>query len=89
VQGKIDVAILWGPIGGYFAKQVKDVEVQVFPLRSEPGVRFDYSIAMGVRHGETAWRKRIEAVLDDVEVEIAQILREFGVPVENERGAPR
>ena len=89
VQGKIDVAILWGPIGGYFAKQVKDVELQVLPLKSEPGVRFDYSIAMGVRHGETAWQQRIEAVLADLEVEITQILREFGVPLVSEGGAPR
>lgn len=89
VQGKIDVAILWGPIGGYFAKQVKDVEVRVLPLKSEPGVRFDYAIAMGVRHGETEWRKRVEAVLEEVKVEIEQILLEFGVPLVKEGGVPR
>ena len=88
VQGKIDVAILWGPIGGYFAKRVKDIEVVVLPLKSEPGVRFDYAIAMGVRHGETEWRMRVEAVLDDAQVEVKQILREFGVPLVKEGGAP-
>ncbi len=80
-QGKIDVAILWGPIGGYFAKQVKDVEIKVLPLDSERGIRFDYAIAMGVRHGETEWRARVEAAIDDAGAEIKQILREFGVPL--------
>lgn len=87
VQGKIDVAILWGPIGGYFAKRAKDVEIAVIPLKSEPGVRFDYPIAMGVRHGETEWRARVDAVLGDAQIEISKILREFGVPVVKEGGA--
>ena len=89
VQGKIDVAILWGPIGGYFAKRVKDVEVKVLPLKSEPGVRFDYPIAMGVRHGETKWRARVQTVLDDAAIEIEQILRDFGVPLVKEGEAPK
>lgn len=88
VQGKIDAAILWGPIGGYFAKQVKDVEVKVLPLKSEPGIRFDYPIAMGVRHGESEWQERIEKVLDGAEVEVKQILRDFGVPLVREGGTP-
>ncbi len=89
VQGKIDVAILWGPIGGYFAKRVKDVEVKVLPLKSEPGVRFDYPIAMGVRHGETKWRARVQTVLDDAAIEIEQILRDFGVPLVKEGETPK
>jgi mxaJ protein len=88
VQGKIDVAILWGPIAGYFAKQVKDAVVEVVPLKSEPNVPFDYSIAMGVRHGETQWRDRVDAALDDLDVEIKKVLREFGVPLVDESGAP-
>ena len=50
-QGKIDAAIVWGPIAGYYAKRVRNVELAVIPLRSEPGVKFDYEIAMGVRYG--------------------------------------
>lgn len=88
VQGKIDVAILWGPIGGYFAKRAKNVDIEVLPLKSEPGILFDYPIAMGVRRGETKWRARLDAVLDDAQVEIKQILRDFGVPLVKEGGAP-
>jgi mxaJ protein len=88
VQGKIDAAILWGPIGGYFAKRAKDVEIEVLPLKSERGVRFDYPIAMGVRHGEPGWRATVQAVLDDAQIEIRQILRDYGVPLVKEGGAP-
>ena len=89
VQGKIDAAILWGPIGGYFASQSKEAEMTVLPLKSEPGVRFDYPIAMGVRHGEPGWRARVDRVLDEAADEIEQILREFGVPLVKEGGAPK
>ena len=53
-QGNIDAAVVWGPIAGYYAKRVRNVELAVIPLKSEPGVKFDYEIAMGVRQGERA-----------------------------------
>ncbi|MGH8678680.1 MAG: quinoprotein dehydrogenase-associated putative ABC transporter substrate-binding protein [Burkholderiales bacterium] len=89
VEGKIDAAIVWGPIGGYFAKRVKDVDLALVPLTSEPGVRFDYAIAMGVRHGEPKWRARIQKVLDEGRDEIQTVLREYGVPLVGEGGEPR
>ncbi len=88
VDGKIDAAIVWGPIGGYFAKQVKDAELAVVPLVSEPGVRFDYAVAMGVRHGEPAWLARIQQALDANRDAIDQVLRDYGVPRVDETGRP-
>ncbi len=89
VQRKIDVAVIWGPIGGYYAQRVKDRELVVVPLQSEPGVRFDYAIAMGVRHGEPQWRGRVQAVIDEAQTDIERILREYGVPLVDEGGKPR
>lgn len=86
-SGKIDAAIVWGPIGGFFAKRVRDAELAVIPLRSEPGVRFDYAISMGVRRGENEWRSRIEQAIDASRDEIAQVLREYNVPVVDASGA--
>jgi len=82
--GKIDVAIVWGPIAGYFAKRVKSPALTVVPMRSEPGVRFDYLMAMGVRYGEREWKQQIEALIDSRQAEIQAILREFGVPLVDE-----
>ena len=79
--GKIDVAIVWGPIAGYFAKQVKSPVLHVVPLHSEPGVRFDYEMAMGVRYGEPEWKKQVEALIDAKRPEIIAILKEYNVPL--------
>jgi mxaJ protein len=85
--GRIDVAIVWGPIAGYFAKRVHNPELVVVPLASEPGVRFDYPMAMGVRYGERAWKEQIETLIDKHRAEIAAILREYGVPLLDDDGA--
>jgi quinoprotein dehydrogenase-associated probable ABC transporter substrate-binding protein len=86
--GKIDAAVVWGPIGGFFAKRVTAAELVALPLKSEPGVRFDFGVAMGVRHGEQAWRDRIQATLDDSREDIDAILREYNIPVVDEKGEP-
>ena len=87
-QGKIDVAIVWGPIAGYYAKRVRNVELAVIPLRSEPGVKFDYEIAMGVRYGEPEWKATVQKLIGDNQRAITAILREYNVPLVNERGEP-
>jgi quinoprotein dehydrogenase-associated probable ABC transporter substrate-binding protein len=79
--GKIDAAIVWGPIAGFFAKRVQSRELVVVPMQSEPGVKFDFSMAMGVRYGEPAWKKEVEGLLEKKRPEILAILREFGVPL--------
>lgn len=80
-SGKIDAAIVWGPIAGYFAKKIKSPELQVVPLRSEPGVKFDYQMAMGVRYREPEWKATIESLIDKKRDEIDAILRDYGVPL--------
>ena len=79
--GKIDAAIVWGPIAGYFAKRIKSPALQVVPLKSEPGIKFDFQMAMGVRYGEREWKQQIEGLLESRQSEIQYILKEFGVPV--------
>ncbi len=82
--GKIDAAIVWGPIAGYFAKRVTSPALTVVPLRSEPGVKFDYEMAMGVRYGEREWKQQVEGLLESRKAEIGAILKEFGVPIVDE-----
>lgn len=87
--GKIDVAIVWGPIAGYFAKQVKSPVLRVVPMHSEPGVRFDYQMAMGVRYGEPEWKKQVEALIESKQPEIQAILKQYGVPLVDESYAAK
>ena len=87
-QGKIDAAIVWGPIGGYYAKRVRNVDLTLVPLKSEPGVKFDYEIAMGVRYGELEWKKVVDKLLADNQAAITGVLREYNVPLLDESGNP-
>jgi quinoprotein dehydrogenase-associated probable ABC transporter substrate-binding protein len=80
-QGKIDAAIVWGPIAGYFAQRVKSPQLTVIPLKSEPGVKLDYQMAMGVRFGEREWKQQIEGLIDSQAPAIQAILKEFNVPI--------
>jgi mxaJ protein len=83
-QGRIDAAIVWGPIAGYFARRVRTPELLVAPMKSEPGLPFDFSMAMGVRYGEPQWKKQIEDLITRHHGEILAILREYGVPLVEE-----
>jgi quinoprotein dehydrogenase-associated probable ABC transporter substrate-binding protein len=80
-SGKLDVAIVWGPIAGYFAQRVKTPALAVVPMKSEPGVKFDYQMAMGVRYGEREWKQQIEGLIESKRSEIQAILKEYGVPI--------
>ena len=81
VQGKVDVAVLWGPIAGFAATRVKEHEVAVIPMASEPGVQFDYQVAMGIRHGEPKWKQRIDGVIESALPQILDILRSYRIPI--------
>jgi len=85
-QGKIDAAIVWGPIAGYYAKRVRNVDLVLVPLKSEPGVKFDYEIAMGVRYGEREWKETIERLITENRTAILTILRDYNVPMIDDRG---
>jgi mxaJ protein len=80
-QGKIDAAIVWGPIAGFFARRVRSPELLVVPMKSEPGIPFDYAMAMGVRYGEAEWKQQIEGLIAKHRSEILGILRDYGVPL--------
>lgn len=85
-KGAIDAAIVWGPIAGFYAKRVKSPELVVIPLKSEPGIRFDYEMAMGVRYGEPAWKATIEKLIAENQLALTSILRDYNVPLIDESG---
>jgi quinoprotein dehydrogenase-associated probable ABC transporter substrate-binding protein len=84
--GAIDAAVVWGPIAGFFAKRISQPKIVVVPLPSEPGIKFDYEIAMGVRFGEQPWKATVERLIDQNRDRIEQILREYGVPLLDAQG---
>ena len=82
-KGEVDVALAWGPLGGYFAGR-EPVPLRVTPMRERgdgPGVPFVFAIAMGVRKGDTALVRRVGDVLDRRRGEVHRILEQYGVPL--------
>lgn len=84
-EGKIDVALVWGPIAGYAIKR-EGLPLRAVFLRPEPDApRMDYRVTMGVRPGEPEWRRRVNQALRRKQDAIAAVLAEYGVPVLDEQ----
>ena len=81
LAGELDAAILWGPIAGYFAARAEPVDVAVVPLRSEPGIQFEFAMAAGVRFGERERRAELESVMARTAAETAALFAEYHIPV--------
>ncbi len=86
-SGAIDAGMLWGPFAGYYIKH-DHLRLAMVRLREEPGMpRLAYHIAMGVRNNNPDWRRRINSEIIKNREEITAILRDYGVPLLDERGA--
>jgi mxaJ protein len=80
-KGEVDVALVWGPLAGYFAKS-SPVPLRVVPIspRSDGPLPYTFAIAMGVRKGEKAFRDTLDQVIVRRRAEIDRLLAEYGVP---------
>lgn len=81
-KGDIDLAIVWGPLAGYFAKQshvALDV-VPVTPQIDQPFLPFVFDISMGVRRGDPELRDQLEQVMEQRRADIDRILKDYRVP---------
>jgi mxaJ protein len=82
LAGTIDVAMVWGPIAGYFAKKkAAPIEIVLLEDRPESGNRFAFDISMGVKKGNKELKDRLEEALARKHDDIAHILEDFGVPL--------
>jgi mxaJ protein len=82
-DGRVDVAIAWGPLAGYFARRATvPLELApVTPQRDGPGVDFTFDIAMAVRRHDVRLRDALDGVLTRRRAEIRAILADYGVPL--------
>ncbi|HEY1724581.1 MAG TPA: quinoprotein dehydrogenase-associated putative ABC transporter substrate-binding protein [Steroidobacteraceae bacterium] len=81
-RGEIDVAVVWGPLAGYFAQRSPvRLRLEAVPADSEdPRLPMTYSIAVGVRSGNAALRDQVEQVLEHDKPTIDRLLRAYDVP---------
>jgi quinoprotein dehydrogenase-associated probable ABC transporter substrate-binding protein len=83
----IDVALLWGPIAGYYAKK-SSIPLTVTPLADESGARMSFRIGFGVRHSDQNWKRELNQFIAQNKSEIDKILIDAGVPMLEEGDKP-
>jgi mxaJ protein len=81
VSGTVDVAVVWGPVAGYFARQHPSPALELVPLDDDTSEAMTFEFSMGVKKGARELKTRLEAALDKREADIRKILEEYGVPL--------
>jgi mxaJ protein len=74
---QIDVAVVWGPLAGSFAR---DVQIAPVTPSSDAGLPFVFAISLGVRRGDVQRQRELDAVLVQRRAEVERILDAFRVP---------
>lgn len=82
-RGDVDVALVWGPLAGYFAAR------SPVPLRLEPVTPWmddmqwpmQFDVSVGVRRDNQRLLKEIDAVLDRRSGDIRRLLEAYHVPL--------
>lgn len=78
----VDVAIVWGPLAGYFARK-SAVPLEVTPIAADPrdpALPMTYSIGIGVRPQDHELRQKLDAELQRRQPQIRKLLASYGIP---------
>ncbi len=80
--GDVDVAMAWGPLAGYFARD-GDSSLVVTPVTPQidlPFLPMTFDIAMGVRQGDSTFAAQLDTIIDRRRGSIDSLLARYGVP---------
>ena len=82
-DGKIQMAVVWGPVAGRMARHAEEQgrELRVLPFDSTKQRRMAFSIALGVRHPDKELRNQLDVLLEQNRAEIDAILTRYKVPL--------
>jgi quinoprotein dehydrogenase-associated probable ABC transporter substrate-binding protein len=87
VAGNIDMAIVWGPIAGFLARQHTAFPAwRAAPFLPDQNIKFDYEISMGVRFGEKQWKETLDQWISGHQDQLQQILASYQVPLLDANG---
>jgi mxaJ protein len=81
VDKDVDLAIVWGPLAGYFAAKQNAI-LDIRPVEPEPDAKRPYvfGISMAVRYGENVFKDKLNKLIADHRNEIDKILDEYHIP---------
>jgi mxaJ protein len=82
-KGDIDVAIVWGPIAGYFVKKSSvPLVMNPIPEYEDKNVKGkeNWNISIGVRNKDKARAEALNKAIANRQTDIDKILDEYGIP---------
>lgn len=79
--GEIDMVILWGPIAGHIISQSPKNSYTMIPMKSSPGIKFDFAMAMGVRNGDKARKETLNKLIAANAKQIHSIIASYHIPL--------
>ena len=77
----VDMAILWGPVAGYLVTNSPRDYFALIPMKSQPGLKFDFPMSMGVRYGDKARKEQLNGLIQTHAQEIKNIMEKYNVPL--------
>lgn len=81
-RADIDIAIVWGPLAGYFARK-EPVPMSLAPVPQDAAlgaIPFTFDVSLGVRPQDEALKVELDRALDRHREEVRRILDDYGVP---------
>ena len=78
-KGNIDMAILWGPMASFIQTQSGKDNFIAIPMQSTPTIKFDYSIAMGIRQNDNKRKQLLNDLIDKNRDNIAKIIDSYHI----------
>jgi quinoprotein dehydrogenase-associated probable ABC transporter substrate-binding protein len=80
-RGNVDVAVVWGPLAGYFATR-QEVPLDLAPVAPvrDPATPVAFDISVGVTRRAPELRDEINGVLTRRRADVDRLLDEYGIP---------
>lgn len=81
-HGDVDMAVVWGPLAGYFAprQKVPLSLVPVSPQIDRPFLPFVFDVSMAVRRGDDKLHAELDSFIERRQPEIDALLDRYGIP---------
>lgn len=81
IDGKLDVAAVWGPFAGWLVT-MKDAPLVIKPVNLwDDTYPMEFDLSMGLPNSDQILKYKLELAFEEKKAEIEKILRDYGVPL--------
>jgi mxaJ protein len=78
-RGEVDIAVVWGPLAGFFAER-SPARLALAAVPANEKVPSAFSISMGVRKDDDVLRATLDRILERRRADVERILDDYRVP---------